>query len=97
VAGHWPHKGDPAQLAFDNCSRCEDISRSPWLAIHAMESDAFEAAWARALAWNDGLLRDVSAAEVPVLQTFLSFTSQLAKRGVPWGTVPAGEKAGSAA
>lgn len=95
---HESHPGyHPAQVLHDNCDTCLERSRSPWMAIHALESDAFEAAWLRALEWNSGKVRNVSETELPVLQVFIGMSAQLAKRGVPWGTVPAGEKAGSAA
>lgn len=97
MSGHWPHKGDPAMLLFPSCSQCDDLSKRPAAVIGAMEPDQFEAGWARAVAWTRGLLDEVSAAEIPVLEVFVVLCGQFAKRGVPWGTVPAGEKAGSAA
>lgn len=81
-----------APLLCDSCHRCQKASREPSVVIAGMSADAFEAAWERAFAWNAGRLSIVTAAEIPVLQTLLAVTAQLAKRGVPWGTVPAGTR-----
>jgi hypothetical protein len=90
---HYPElAGDLAPLLCDSCHRCQDVSREPSAVILRMEADAFEAAWKRAVAWNNGRLSIVTAAEIPTLQVLLAFTSQLAKRGIEWGTVPAGER-----
>lgn len=81
-----------APLLCDSCHHCGDASRAPWVVIAGMEAETFETAWQRAFAWNGGRLSVVTATEIPVLQTLLAFTSQFAKRGIEWGTVPAGER-----
>lgn len=90
---HESHPGyHPEQVVHDNCGTCFERGRNPWLAISCLEAEDFEAAWKRAVAWNAGEVSNASENEIPVLQVFLAFTAQLGKRGVPWGTVPAGTR-----
>jgi hypothetical protein len=81
----------PAQILHDGCGECEARGSNIAWAIGALDERRFALAWRRAADWNTTAeIRDVSAAERPLLEVLWAVQLRLEPRGIPIGEVPAG-------
>lgn len=81
---------DPAQILHDGCEECEDRAVNVARAIGHLDAGNFERAWVRAAERVTCGLRNVSAAEAPLLNALWAVQVQLERRGVPIGHIPTG-------
>jgi len=81
---------DPEQILHDGCGECEARAKSRNHGLATLDQQNFARAWARAAEWNQQGLRNVSAAEVPILDVLWAVQCQLEQHGVPVGVLPNG-------
>jgi hypothetical protein len=85
---HDIHAGPEGAVLWDECGECRYRSEHPDMAISHMDPRSLAEAWARAMEWNAGDLRDVTSAELPVLRILWAVQVQLEQRGFPLGRIP---------
>lgn len=77
---HDYHQGLPgysaAQILHDGCQECEARGANVAHAINCLDAQNFARACARATAWNDTGLPDISYAEQALLQALSAYQRQ---------------------
>jgi hypothetical protein len=79
---------DPSVILQDGCAECELRGRE--LLFTALDDRNFERMWKRAWEWNQGDLRTVSQAEVPMLEVLWRIICKLEERGIAGDGCPGG-------
>lgn len=64
----------------DGCAECEQ--RGNELHFEQLDGRNFERMWERAAAWDQGELRNISQAEIPMLRVLCSIQRQFENRGI---------------
>lgn len=92
---HGYHEGMPGyhpdQLLTDGCEECEQRAARDSRGIAQLDTYRFARAWRRATQFGYGQAPHVSRAEAPLLNTLWAVQLQLEQRGIPIGTMPAGD------
>jgi len=95
---HDYHEGlpgySPNQILHDGCAECEARAKSITHGMRYLDNQRFARAWERAAEWNvqDGDVRDISHAEMPLLRILWAVQVQLQRRGVHLGECPSGAR-----